>query len=116
MCSTSALEHLETLSSAARVAEVSGGERVSADGTPDGRVSPAASDREAAAVTVDPVSFSVAGSEAEPGAVDEALAFFFTFPAAAGDAGGDTAGGMSESASCPATGEGDGERDIFSFF
>ena len=115
MCSTSASEHLETLSSAARGAEVSGGWRVSADGTPDGRASPAALGREAAAVAVDPVSLSVAVSEAEPGAADEAFAFFFAFLAAAGGAGGDTAGGMSEPASRPATREGEGERDIFLF-
>ena len=94
MCSTSASEHLETLSSAARVAKVSGEWRV-------------------AAVAEDPVGLSLAGSEAEPGAADEAFAFFFAFLAAAGDAGGDTAGGMSEPASRPATKEGEGERDIF---
>ena len=113
MCSTSASEHLETLSSAARVAEVSGGWRVAEDGIPDGRASPAALGREAAAVAVDPVGFSVAGSEAEPGAANEAFAFFFAFLATAGGAGGDTAGGMSEPASRPATTGGEDERDIF---
>ena len=66
-------------------------------------------------MAVDPVGFSAAGSEAEPGAADEAFTFFFAFLAAAGGAGGDTAGGMSEPTSCPATREGDGERDIFFF-
>ena len=94
MCSTSASEHLETLSSAARVAKVSGGWRV-------------------AAVAEDPVGLSVTGSDAEPVAAEEALAFFFAFLAAAGGAGGDTAGGMSEPASRPATTGGEGERDIF---
>ena len=113
MCSTLVSEHLETLSSAARVAKVSGGWRVAEDGIPDGRASPAALGREAAAVAVDPVGLSMTGSEAEPGAADEAVAFFFAFLATAGGAGEDTAGGMSEPASRPATAGGEDERDIF---
>ena len=53
------------------------------------------------------------GFWAEPGAADEAVAFFFAFLATAGGAGGDTAGGMSEPASRPATAGGEDERDIF---
>ena len=62
-------------------------------------------------MAVDPVGLSTAGSEAEPGAADEAFAFVFVFAfrAAACGAGGDTAGGMTEPASRPAATGGEEE-------
>ena len=82
---------------------------MAADDAPDGRASPAALGREAAAVAVDPVGLSMAGSEVEPGVADEAFAFVFAFLAAECGAGGDTADGMTEPASRPAAAGGEDE-------
>ena len=79
MCSTSTSEHLETLSSAASVAEDSGGWGASAVGTRGGRASPAVADREAVAVVADPLGFPTADAGGGSGAAMVVLPSFSLF-------------------------------------
>ena len=108
-CSTSTSEHLETLSSAAIVAEGSGGLGArdrSVVGDRGGRASPTTADREQEAVTADLVGFLAAGASEGSGAAMVCFAFLFVFLATAGGGSGDTTGGMEEPDSSLAPEEG----------
>ena len=107
--STSTSEYLETLSSAAIVAEGSGGLGArdrSVVGDRGGRASPAAADREPEVMAADLVGFLAAGASEGSGAGMVGFAFLFVFLATAGGGGGDTTGGTVEPDLSPVLEEG----------